>query len=58
MNYEKACFQHDMAYGDFKNVFRRTDLIKYYMIKHLILLKIKENYFESTISRRNTQINY
>ena len=58
MNYEKACFQHDMGYGDFKNVFRRTDLIKYYMIKHLILLKIKENYFESTISRRNTQINY
>ena len=31
---DKACFQHDMAYGDFKDIARRTG------IKHLILLKI------------------
>ena len=31
---DKACFQHDMAYGDFKDIARKTE------IKHLILLKI------------------
>ena len=30
---DKACFQHDMAYGDFKDLNRRTVLIKYYLIK-------------------------
>ena len=30
---DKACFQHDMAYGDFKD-------LKFQEIKHLILLKI------------------
>ena len=25
---DKACFQHDMAYGDFKNITRRTALDK------------------------------
>ena len=29
----KACFEHGIGYGDFK--------VKYYMINHLILLKIK-----------------
>ena len=38
---DKAYFQNDRAYGDFKDLTRRTQLlIKYYMIKHLILLKI------------------
>ena len=30
-----------MAYRDLKNVTRRTDSDKYYVIKHLILLKIQ-----------------
>ena len=37
----KACFQHDMAYGDFKNLEEEQLLIKSYEIKHLILLKSK-----------------
>ena len=37
---DKAYFQHDMAYGDFRYLTRRTDLIKYCVIKHLILLRI------------------
>ena len=37
----KAYFQHDMAYGDFKELPRRTASDKYYMIKHLMLLKIQ-----------------
>ena len=32
---DKACFQHGMTYGDFKQF-----VIKYCVIKHLILLKI------------------
>ena len=38
---DKACFQYDMAYGDFKDLKRRTDkiLIKFLEIKCLILLK-------------------
>ena len=35
---DKACFQHDMADGDFKDVARRTASDK--VLKHLILLKI------------------
>ena len=38
---DKACFQHDMASGDFKDLTRRTAAVKYCMIKHLILLKIR-----------------
>ena len=38
---DKACFQHDMAYGDFKDLNRRIFVDKYYAIKHLILLKIR-----------------
>ena len=30
-----------MAYRDLKNVTRRTDSDKYYVIKHLMLLKIQ-----------------
>ena len=38
----KVCFQHGMAYGDFKDLPRRTaSNIMYYIIKHLILLKIQ-----------------
>ena len=36
-----TCFQHDMVYGDFKDLKRIYLQIKYYMIKHLILLKIQ-----------------
>ena len=36
-----ACFQHDTVYGDFKDLKRIYLQIKYYMIKHLILLKIQ-----------------
>ena len=25
---DKACFQHDMAYGDFKDLTRRTKLLR------------------------------
>ena len=38
---DKACFQHDMAYGDFKDIARRTASDKVLReIKPLILLKI------------------
>ena len=36
---DKACFQHDMTYGDLK---KKKILIRYCMIKHLILLKMQE----------------
>ena len=35
---DKACFQHDMAYGDFKDLITKTASDK---ILHLILLKIQ-----------------
>ena len=38
---DKACFQHDTACGDFKDLPEKRLLIKYYIIKHLILLKIQ-----------------
>ena len=37
---DKACFQHDMASGDFKDLARRTASDKVLRVKHLILLKI------------------
>ena len=37
---DKACFQHDMACGDFKDLKKEHFLTKFYEIKHLILLKI------------------
>ena len=37
---DKACFQHDMAYGDSKDLKRRTAYDKMLRVKHLILLKI------------------
>ena len=37
---DKACFQKDMAYGDFKDLARRTSSDKILRKKHLILLKI------------------
>ena len=36
----RAFFQHDMAYGDFKDLTRRTASDKTLHNKHLILLKI------------------
>ena len=38
---DKASFQHDMSYRDFKNLPRRTAAVRYYVIKYLILLKIQ-----------------
>ena len=38
---DKVCFQYDMAYGDFKDLNRKTFADKYYAINHLILLKIQ-----------------
>ena len=40
---DKACFQHDMACGDFKDLTRRTasDKILRDVMKHFILLKIQ-----------------
>ena len=35
---DKACFQHDMVYADFKNLPRRTASV----VKHLTLLKIQK----------------
>ena len=37
---DKACFQHDMADGDFKDLAKRTASDKILREKHLILLKI------------------
>ena len=38
---DKACFQHDMAYGDYKDLNGRTAADKYYVKEHLILLNIQ-----------------
>ena len=38
---DKACFQHEMAYRDFKDLNRRTASDKMLCDKHLILLKIQ-----------------
>ena len=38
---DEACFQHDMAFGDFKDVARGTASDKILREKHLILLKIR-----------------
>ena len=47
---EKACFQHDMAYRDFKDWTTRTaSNTKYYTIKHLILLKIQNMMYTKKI---------
>ena len=37
----KVCFQDEMVYEDFKDLNRKTAVIKHFVIKHLILLKIK-----------------
>ena len=38
---DKRCFHQDMANKKFKNLQGRTASGKYYVIKHLIMLKIK-----------------
>ena len=38
---DKACFQHDMTYGNFKGLPKRTASDKFCVIKHLILLKFQ-----------------
>ena len=37
----KACFQHNMVYGDLRDLHRTTASGKYYVRKHLISLKIQ-----------------
>ena len=55
---DKACFQHDMAYGDFKDLNRIEQLmIKYYTIKHLILLKI-QNMMDNNVYLLQWSINF
>ena len=47
---DEAYFQHDMGYGNFKDLLKERLVTKYYLKKHLILLKlqnmmeIKENF--------------
>ena len=43
---DKICFQHDLAYGGFKDLNRRTAADKYYVIKHLKLLKIQNMIYD------------
>ena len=38
---DKTCFQNDITHREFKDSPRKQILIKYYVIKHFILLKIK-----------------
>ena len=38
---DKACFQHDMAYGDLKDLARRTAADEIFREKHLILQRIQ-----------------
>ena len=38
---DKVFFQHDMGYGDFQDIRREKNLIKFYVTKHLKLLKIQ-----------------
>ena len=38
---DKACFVHDAAYSDSKNLTKRTVADKFLKMKHLILLKIQ-----------------
>ena len=40
---DKTCYQLHIAYGNLKDLPRKQVLIKYCMIKHLILLKIRKN---------------
>ena len=35
-----ACFEHDMAYEDLRTFLEKDLLIKYFVIKHLIFLKM------------------
>ena len=39
INLEKACFQHDMTYRDFKDLAKRATADKFQEIKRLILSK-------------------
>ena len=39
---DKTCYQLHIAYGNLKDLPRKQVLIKYCMIKHLILLKLRK----------------
>ena len=55
---DKACFQHDMAYGDFKDLNRRTAAYKVLRdIKHLILLKT-QNMMDINVDLLQWSINF
>ena len=47
---DKTCFEHDMACGEFKVLPSRQLLIKYCVIKHLILLKIQNMMYIKKVS--------
>ena len=53
----QACLQHDMAYREFKDLNRRQLLIKCYVIKHLILVKIK-NMMDINVNLLQWSINF
>ena len=38
---DRACFQHDLVYGDAKSLNKRTITDKYCVINHLVVLKIQ-----------------
>ena len=47
---DKACFQHDMAYGDIRDLARRTASNKILRDKGLILLKTQKMIYISKMS--------
>ena len=46
---DKACFQHDMAYGDFKNLTRRTapdEILRILRIWYNIVINLKSDEYQ------------
>ena len=54
---DKACFQHDIAYGDFKDLTRRTASNEFLSDKALILLKI-QNMMDINVDLLQWSINF
>ena len=57
---DKSCFQYDMAYGDFKDLARRTASDNILKDKAFNITKNPkhEGYQRGVVSRRTSQINY
>ena len=57
---DKICFQYDMAYGDFKDLARRTASDNILKVKAFNITKNPkhEGYHRGLVSRRTSQINY